>query len=79
MHELTSTRHNPMIDPNLHIWGWEIAFYLFLGGLVAGIMIIMGYFLFMKREKETDSCFKVLPYVGILALSVCMFVLFLDL
>ncbi len=25
MLELTSTRSNPMVDPGLHLWGWEIA------------------------------------------------------
>jgi hypothetical protein len=34
MRELTITRDNPMIDPSLHIWGGEVAIYLFLGGLV---------------------------------------------
>ena len=33
MIELTTTRHNPLIDPSLHVWGWEIPVYLFLGGL----------------------------------------------
>ena len=33
MLEIVSTRHNPLIDPSLHVWGWEIPVYLFLGGL----------------------------------------------
>ena len=40
MLEITSTRHNPMVDPVLSVWGWEIPVYLFVGGLVAGMMIL---------------------------------------
>jgi formate-dependent nitrite reductase membrane component NrfD len=43
MLELVTTRHNPMVDPALHVWGWEIPVYLFLGGWVAGSMIIAGW------------------------------------
>jgi formate-dependent nitrite reductase membrane component NrfD len=35
---IISGRNNPEIDPHLHIWGWEISLYLFIGGLVAGIL-----------------------------------------
>jgi hypothetical protein len=38
--ELTVSRHNPLVDPHLHIWEWQIPVYLFFGGLVAGLMII---------------------------------------
>jgi protein NrfD len=79
MHELTITRTNPQIDPTLHIWGWEIPVYLFLGGLVAGIMIISGYFIFKGRYKHSYfSCFY-LPHISLLLLSAGMFALFLDL
>jgi len=79
MHELTTTRMNPQIDPSLHIWGWEIPVYLFLGGLVAGIMIISGYFIFKGRYKHSYfSCFY-LPHISLLLLSAGMFALFLDL
>ena len=58
MLEITTTRHNHMIDPILSVWGWEIPVYLFLGGMVAGMMLISGYFLFKGRYKETNcSCY----------------------
>lgn len=79
MHELTTTRNNYQIDPVLTVWGWEIPVYLFLGGMVAGMMIISGYFLFKGRHKEpTCSCFYV-PWVSLILLSLGMFSLFLDL
>jgi formate-dependent nitrite reductase membrane component NrfD len=36
---LVTARANELIDPALHIWTWEVAMYLFLGGLTAGIMV----------------------------------------
>jgi len=77
--ELTSTRANPMVDPGLHVWGWEIPVYLFLGGLVAGMMVIAGYFLFSGRHRSTRCACHVLPTLSLALLSVGMFALFLDL
>jgi protein NrfD len=79
MHELDITRRNPLIDPSIHIWGWEISVYLFLGGFVAGMMIISGYFLFRGRYRETDSASTVLPFLSMVLLSIGMLALFLDL
>ncbi len=79
MDEITITRHNELVDPVMHIYGWEIAVYLFIGGLVAGMMIISGYFLFKGRQKEDlCSCYTI-PLMGIVLLSIGMFALFLDL
>ena len=33
---LATARYNAKVDPQLGIWTWEIAFYLFLGGMAAG-------------------------------------------
>jgi protein NrfD len=79
MRELAGTRSNHMIDPSLHIWGWEIPVYLFLGGIVAGMMIISGFFLFQGRYRETRSCSTTLPFLSMVLLSIGMFALFLDL
>jgi formate-dependent nitrite reductase membrane component NrfD len=79
MQELTTTRHNLHIDPNITIWGWEIPVYLFLGGMVAGMMIISGYFLFSKRYRETNCACYTLPIISLILLSAGMFALFLDL
>lgn len=79
MQELSTTRHNPQIDPLMHVWGWEIPVYLFLGGLVAGMMIISGYFIFSKRFKNKDCVTYTLPIISLILLSLGMFSLFLDL
>ncbi|GIK60817.1 MAG: polysulfide reductase NrfD [Ignavibacteriota bacterium] len=79
MHEIFTTRHNPDVDPWMTMWGWEIPVYLFLGGMVAGMMIIAGYFLFSGRHKESNcSCYSI-PLTSFVLLSIGMFSLFLDL
>jgi len=47
--------------------------------LVAGMMIISGYFLFSKRYKETNCACYTLPIISLAILSVGMLALFLDL
>lgn len=79
MTEFTTTRSNHLIDPILHVWGWEIPVYLFIGGLVAGMMIISGYFLLSGRDKKNPNTVFVNPLLGIGFLSLGMFALFLDL
>lgn len=78
-HELLVTRHNEMIDPALQIWNYEIAIYLFLGGMVAGMMVILGFFLFKLRHGELRCSCSILPGLSIVLLSLGMLALFLDL
>jgi len=79
MIERTTTRANPMIDPVMQVWGWEIPVYLFLGGLVAGMMILVGYLLFSGRRQNRDCACFVVPSLGLLFLTTGMGALFLDL
>ena len=74
MTEIERLRHNPLIDPALHIWGWQIAIYLFLGGLAAGVMVLAG--LSTTRESRAARLFI---FIAPIALSLGMFALFLDL
>jgi len=79
MNEITNTRHNHLIDPTMHVWGWEIPLYLFLGGLVAGIMIFAGIQMLRKKEEEPSMALSLLPWAAPIALSIGMFFLWLDL
>jgi len=79
MLELVTTRNNPMIDPVMHVWGWEIPVYLFLGGWVAGSMIIAGYFMRQGRKPGDGCVCHVLPWISLVLLSLGMGALFLDL
>ena len=56
------------------VWGWEIAVYLFLGGLAAGVMILAG----ASRARESRAA-RLLIFAAPLALSIGMLALFLDL
>ena len=79
MLELVTTRHNPLVDPGLHVWGWEIPLYLFLGGFVAGIMVLFGASLLHGRHEHHACVYSRLPLVGLVVLSLGMLALFLDL
>ncbi len=79
MRELVLTRHNELIDPLVRVWGWEIPVYLFLGGWVAGMMILVGYFLLRGRNREDTCVCSVLPGTSVVLLSLGMGALFLDL
>lgn len=79
MDEITTTRHNPGIDPTLHIWGWEIPVYLFLGGLVAGLMILAGYHILKAGRQQEKVAYPYAPMLGVVLLSLGMGALFLDL
>ncbi len=79
MRELVLTRHTEQIDPLLHVWGWEIPVYLFLGGMVAGMMILVGFSLLSGRHKGHNCTCSVLPGVSLVLLSAGMLALLLDL
>jgi formate-dependent nitrite reductase membrane component NrfD len=81
MLEITTTRHNPLVDPQLHVWGWEIPVYLFFGGMIAGMMILAGSaMLRIARGEDPDRFFSVqTPLLGFVLMNVGMGALFLDL
>ena len=82
MHELieaTTTRSNPGIDPSLHIWGWEIVVYLFLGGLVAGIFVLSAALELRSGEKPKGNALRLMPLAALGLLSLGMLALWLDL
>ncbi len=79
MRELILTRQNHLVDPSLHVWAWQIPIYLFLGGLVAGMMVLSGVFLWQGRHRERPFTSTSAPILGLVLLSLGMFALFLDL
>ena len=76
---ITSGRMNPGVDPVLHAWGWEIPIYLFLGGLVAGILVFSAVFFLRGKEKDFHVAIKVAPLLTPIFLGIGLFALFLDL
>ena len=79
MRELVLTRSNHLIDPALHTWAWQIPLYLFLGGLVAGLMIITGLALLRGHAGRTRTIVEQAPWLSLVLLSLGMLFLFLDL
>ncbi len=79
--EFTNHRLNPGVDPALHLWGWEIAVYLYLGGMVAGLMILSGYHILRDRwdRDRAHGHYVTAPLLSLALLSAGMGALFLDL
>jgi len=77
--ELFITRHNELIDPFVRVWSWQIPVYLFLGGWVAGNMLLTGYFMLGGRHSRRSPLLSALPGVSLVLLSLGMLALFLDL
>lgn len=84
LRELVSTAHSPATDPRLHVWGYEIPVYLFLGGFTAGIMVLSGWALWKGRRNLRPHATFALASSGLFllalaAISFGMLALFLDL
>ncbi len=82
--EFVATAHSPATDPQLHVWGWEIPVYLFLGGFTAGIMVLSGWALWRGlRNPRPHTTFALassgLFVLALAAISLGMLALFLDL
>jgi len=82
--EFVSTAHSPATDPHLHVWGWEIPVYLFLGGFTAGLMVLSGWALWQgRRNPHGHPTFSLassgLFQLGLAAISAGMLALLLDL
>ncbi len=81
MHELdvTSGRSMHLIDPHLTIWGWEIPVYLFLGGMVAGILFFSAFYFLRGKADEMPATVRLTPLFAPVLLGLGLLALFLDL
>lgn len=76
---LVSGRMNPMVDPQLHIWHWQISLYLFLGGMAAGILAIAALYFIRGREKDYSVAVRIAPFLTPFLLIIGLGALFIDL
>ncbi len=76
---MVTARANELIDPSLAIWTWEVAMYLFLGGLTAGVMIFAAAIALLKKDEEAPFAAFRLALLAPVVLSLGMTTLFLDL
>jgi formate-dependent nitrite reductase membrane component NrfD len=89
MTELDIARHVPNLDPHLHVWGWEIPVYLFLGGMAAGAMILTALMSAPRGARpgpwggvaaeDRSPSGRLLPLLAPVLVSLGMAALFLDL
>jgi protein NrfD len=77
--ETVTTRHNHGIDPTMHIWGWEIPVYLFLGGLAAGLLVLPAVLELIRKDGKLPASVSYMPLAGLVMISLGMVALFLDL
>ncbi len=70
---------NPLVDPVLHAWGWEIPVYLFLGGLAAGLLFFAGVYYLMGKSKQYTVAVRKAPVLVPAILVIGLLALFLDL
>jgi len=77
--ETATTRHNHLIDPSLHIWGWEIPVYLFLGGLAAGLLVLPALLEMARGDRRLSGSVQAMPFAALAIISLGMVALFLDL
>ncbi len=74
-----SGRNIPNIDPNLEVWHFPIALYLFLGGMAAGIIFFASLFTILRKEKEVPTVVKSAMIVAVVAISIGLVALMYDL
>ena len=76
---IISGRMNPRVDPMLHIWGWEIPFYLFVGGIAAGILFFASFYYLRGKERLYPATVKIAPMITPFLLLLGLGALFYDL
>ena len=65
---------NEFVNPQLHVWGFPIALYLFVGGLIAGILLVIAFnYLFNKTEARLSNQYSLAGLAfGLLVLGCIM-------
>lgn len=76
---ITSGRMNHLVDPQLNIWHWHIPFYLFLGGLAAGILFFAALYTIQGKEDKYPGAVKKAPFITPFILIIGLLALLLDL
>ena len=76
---IVSGRHNPEIDPMLHIWGWEIPLYLFLNELITRILFFSGFLYVRGRSDTYPTAVKWAPLFTPILLGIGLLALLMDL
>lgn len=76
--EIDVTGINPIDHPELTTWEWPVASYLFLGGLVGGLMILAAVWR-LRRDDTWQRAIRITDFLALPLLLLGLFLLFLDL
>ena len=77
--EVCPVGYHSLVGNSIEVWGWEIAVYLFLGGLVAGLMILTAALELKTGKRPQTRRMRCMPFFGLGLISLGMVALFLDL
>ncbi|MCK6550497.1 polysulfide reductase NrfD [Myxococcota bacterium] len=61
------------------VWGWEVPVYLFLGGVTAGLLIMVSAVVLLKGQEKVTEAMRRGLLIAPVALSLGMLALFVDL
>ena len=78
MFEVDVTGVNPVDYPELATWEWPVAAYLFVGGLVGGLMIISAFWR-LRRQDTWARAIRIVDLWAFPLLALGLLFLFLDL
>lgn len=78
MSEVELTGTNPITYPELATWEWPVPAYLFIGGLVAGLMILTGVFRLRKMDRFATAV-RIADLWALPLLGIGLLLLWLDL
>ncbi|MCP4146706.1 MAG: polysulfide reductase NrfD [bacterium] len=80
MNEITVTTNKlTTAGGGIHVWGWEVPVYLFLGGLTAGILVLLAWMILKNKNKDYSAVTNRLALFAPIMISLGMGALFLDL
>ncbi|RLB63438.1 MAG: hypothetical protein DRI90_06840 [Deltaproteobacteria bacterium] len=77
--EICPTAYHKMVEHAHEVWGWEIVVYLFLGGLVAGLLVLTAALELRAGERSKSRGLMWMPFIALALISLGMGALFLDL
>ncbi len=74
-----TTRDIEFLYPHVHVWGWPIATYLFLGGLAAGILLFATLYYLKGKEDDMPFTVKIAPIFTFIIIVIGLLLLVYDL
>ena len=75
---IVSGKNNPLINPDLEIWEWQISVYLFLGGLAAGLLFFSAVMYLSGKKNDFPVAVKDAAIIAPVLIFIGLIMLFLD-